>query len=239
MKPARRAAPTVADREAMVLLSGGLDSAVALYMARAQGFGMHALSFDYGQRHSFELEMARETAAAAGCASHVILKLDPLLFQGTALVGSQIDVPKNQPLDHHDTIPITYVPARNALFLVHTLAYGESRGITDVFIGANVLDYSGYPDCRPEFFSAFETMAALGTKAGVTGKRFQVHTPLIKMSKAEIVREGARLGVDFARTSSCYDPGPDGAPCGTCDSCRLRSRGFAEAGLPDPALKRR
>ena len=217
---------------AVVLLSGGLDSSTVLYMARERGFQLHALSFDYGQRHRIELERAGRQAQAADCAAHVVVRIDPVLFSGTALVGTDVAVPRGRDIDN--SIPVTYVPGRNILFLAHALSYAESRQIVDIFIGANALDYSGYPDCRPEFFEAFSRMAHLGTRAGSMGGSPQIHAPLLKMTKAAIIREGLRLGVDYAATTSCYDPGPEGRPCGGCDSCVLRAKGFREAGSPDP-----
>lgn len=218
---------------ALVLLSGGLDSSTALYFAKEQGHSLTALSFDYGQRHRVELERARRVADAAGVLEHVIIKLDPGVFSGTALVGKSIDVPSNRSID--DSIPVTYVPARNTLFLSYALALAESREIGNIYIGANILDYSGYPDCRPVFLEAFEKMAALGTKKGVEGQPFRIRAPLVQMTKAEIIREGLRMGLDYGLTLSCYNPADDGTPCGQCDSCQLRAKGFQEAGARDPA----
>jgi len=217
---------------AIVLLSGGLDSTTVAAIARERGFALLALTVDYNQRHRVELDHARDLAAAFGAERHVVLPLDLRAFGGSALTDD-IAVPKEgvQP-----GIPVTYVPARNTLFLSLALAWAEATGARDIFIGVNALDYSGYPDCRPEFIGAFEAMAVRATKAGVEGARFTVHTPLIEMSKADIVREAARLDVDLGRTWSCYDPAPEGRHCGRCDSCRLRRKGFAEAGLPDPTL---
>ena len=221
---------------AVVLLSGGLDSATTLAVARAEGFGCYALSFDYGQRHAREIESARRVAAALGTKEHLVLKLDLRAIGGSALTAD-IAVPKGRSGEAMATgIPVTYVPARNTIFLSHALAWAEVLGAQDIFIGVNVLDASGYPDCRAEYIEAFERMANLATKAGVEAKsRFKVHTPLIKLAKAEIIRLGAGLGVDFALTWSCYEPQPDGRPCGLCDSCLLRKKGFAEAGMADPA----
>ena len=222
-------------KPAVVLLSGGVDSATALAIARNRGFLPYALSFAYGQRHSRELESATRVAAALGAKEHRILTLDLRLIGGSALTG-EIAVPKGRSLEEIGSgIPVTYVPARNTIFLAHALAWAEVLGAEDVFFGANVLDYSGYPDCRPEYIEAFERMANLATKAGVEGKsRFKIHTPLIRMTKSEIIRTGHALGVDFSLTWSCYEPTPDGRACGLCDSCALRRKGFAEAGLTDP-----
>jgi 7-cyano-7-deazaguanine synthase len=222
-------------RRAVVLVSGGLDSATALAVARAEGYECHVLSFDYGQRHRRELESARRVVAALGARRHLVLTLDLRAIGGSALTD-EIAVPKGR---SHETIgqgiPVTYVPARNTIFLSYALAWAEVLGTGDIFIGVNVLDASGYPDCRPEYIEAFERMANLGTQAGAEGRsRFHVHAPLIRWSKAEIVRHGADLGVDFALTWSCYEPAADGRACGLCDSCQLRRRGFAEAGLADP-----
>jgi len=213
---------------AVVLLSGGLDSATTLAIARREGFQCHALSFRYGQRHGAELEAAKRVAEHLGAAEHVILDIDLRQFGGSALT-SDIPVPKDRALD--DTIPITYVPARNTIFLSFALAWAEVLGAQDIFIGVNALDYSGYPDCRPEYIAAFQKMAGLATKAGVEGSRLRIHTPLIHMTKAQIIRKGRELGVDFDMTLSCYDPSPTGAPCGRCDSCQLRAKGFAEASV--------
>lgn len=221
---------------AVVLLSGGLDSATTLAVARAEGFECYALSFDYGQRHAREIESARRVAAALGAKEHRVLKLDLRAIGGSALTAD-IAVPKGRSGEAMATgIPVTYVPARNTIFLSHALAWAEVLEVQDIFIGVNSLDYSGYPDCRPEYIEAFERMANLATKAGVEGKsRFKVHAPLIKLAKAEIIKLGASLGVDFALTWSCYEPQPDDRPCGLCDSCLLRKKGFAEAGMADPA----
>jgi 7-cyano-7-deazaguanine synthase len=222
-----------------VLLSGGLDSSTVLAIAREQGFAPHALSFDYGQRHTHELAAAAAVAARLGAVRHVVARIDLRAFGGSALTAD-IAVPKGRSAaEMAQGIPITYVPARNTVFLSFALAWAETLGAADIFVGVNALDYSGYPDCRPEYIAAFEAMANLATRAGVEGRqRLRIHAPLITMSKAQIVREGLRLGVDYALTSSCYDPGPDGRPCGGCDACLLRARGFAEAGLADPLLQR-
>jgi 7-cyano-7-deazaguanine synthase len=222
-------------KPAVVLLSGGLDSATTLAIAQRQGYVPHALSFAYGQRHSRELEAAKRVAAALRAKEHLILTLDLQRIGGSALTGD-LAVPKGRSLEEIGSgIPVTYVPARNTIFLAHALAWAEVLGAADVFFGANVRDYSGYPDCRPEYVEAFERMANLATKAGVEGKsRLTIHTPLIRMTKAEIVRTGHALGVDFSLTWSCYEPTPDGRACGLCDSCALRKKGFTEAGLTDP-----
>jgi 7-cyano-7-deazaguanine synthase len=227
------------ESKAVVLLSGGLDSATVLAMARDLGFICHALTIDYGQRHEAEVQAARRVASALGAARHVVTEIDLRAFGGSALTAD-IAVPKGRSLEAiADGIPITYVPARNTVFLAFALAYAESIGAADIFIGVNAVDYSGYPDCRPEFIAAFERTANLATKAGVEGRvRFSVRTPLMAMTKAEIIRAGAKLGVDYALTLSCYDPGPDGIACGACDACTLRRKGFAEAGLADPAAYR-
>lgn len=218
---------------AVLLLSGGLDSSTCLLIAREQGFEVHALSFDYGQRHRIELDAACAIAKRYGAREHRTVKVDLPGAASSALTEPALAVPKNSL--GRDAIPITYVPARNTLFLAHAIAWAESLDAADVFLGANALDYSGYPDCRPEFLEAFERMANLGTRAGVEGRlAFRIRAPLLRMTKAEIVKEGARLGLDFGLTSSCYDPGPDGRPCGACDSCLLRIKGFREAGLRDP-----
>ena len=220
---------------AVVLLSGGLDSATTLAIARAEGYECHALSFDYGQRHVCELESAKKVAAALGAVQHLTLRLDLRAIGGSALTAD-IDVPKGRSEEAMSTgIPVTYVPARNTIFLSHALAWAEVLGAQDVFIGVNALDYSGYPDCRPEFTEAFEKLANLATQAGVEGKsRFRVHTPLIELSKAQIVARAYELNVDLSLTWSCYVPEPDGRACGLCDSCLLRKKGFAEARLADP-----
>lgn len=217
---------------AVVLLSGGLDSTTVAAIARERGYRLLALTIDYNQRHRIELAAAARVAAAVGVERHIVLPLDLRGFGGSALTAD-IAVPKGGVAPG---IPVTYVPARNTIFLSVALGWAEAAGAYDLFIGINALDYSGYPDCRPEFIAAFERMADTATKAGVEGRRFTVHTPLSDMTKADIVREGFRLGVDFAPTWSCYDPTPAGRPCGTCDSCRLRAKGFAEAGAVDPAL---
>jgi len=221
--------------KAIVLLSGGLDSATVLAMARHQGFDLHAISFDYGQRHRNELKAAQRIAASAG-AKHSIIAFDLRQFGGSALTGD-IDVPKDR--SHGEIsqgIPITYVPARNTIFLAFALGVAEVDGAFDIFMGVNALDYSGYPDCRPEFIHAFQHLADVATKAGVEGGAFKIHAPLIEMNKAQIIREGLKHGVDYSLTMSCYDPSSEGRACGRCDSCQLRRKGFAEAGIPDPTL---
>ena len=219
---------------AVVLLSGGLDSFTAAAVARQEGFGLYALTVRYGQRHVHEIEAARRVARALGVVDHVELAVDLGAIGGSALT-TDLAIPKDRPLDE-DVIPATYVPARNTVLLALALAWAEVLGAQDLVIGVNALDYSGYPDCRPAFIEAFERLAALATKAGVQGAAIQVHTPLIEWSKAQIIRRGIELGLDYALTHSCYDPERDGRPCGRCDSCRLRARGFGEAGVPDPLL---
>lgn len=218
---------------AVVLLSGGLDSCVAAAWARAQGFALHALSLDYGQRHRVELDSARRLAAALGVRQHVVLALDLAALGGSALTDPALAVPKGGVTPG---IPVTYVPARNTIMLALALAMAETAGARDIVLGINAIDYSGYPDCRPEFLDAFAQVARLGTKAGVEGVAMRLHAPLQHLGKADIVRLGVDLGAPLALTWSCYDPGADGRPCGLCDSCRLRAEGFAEAGLADPAL---
>lgn len=226
-------------RHAVVLLSGGLDSTTVLAIAKAEGFIPHALSFRYGQRHRVELACAARVAEALGVAEHRILDIDLGGFGGSALT-SDLPVPKDRPLAAlTQGIPVTYVPARNTVFLSFALAWAEVLGAGDLFIGVNALDYSGYPDCRPEYLAAFETLANLATAAGVEGRRhLTIHAPLIAMTKAQIIARGTALGLDYGLTSSCYDPGPEGRPCGQCDACQLRAKGFAEAGLVDPLVDR-
>ncbi|MFL5507729.1 MAG: 7-cyano-7-deazaguanine synthase QueC [Gemmatimonadales bacterium] len=220
---------------AVVLLSGGMDSATTAAIARDQGFVVHALSFRYGQRHAIELEAARQVAEALGLARHVVLDIDLGAFGGSALTAD-IAVPKDRPLAAMGAgVPSTYVPARNTIFLAFALAFAETISSTDIFIGANAIDYSGYPDCRPEFLAAFQHMARLGTRMGSEGAPLTIHAPLIELSKADIVRRGQALGVNFALTRTCYDPSSDGAACGRCDACQLRLKGFREAGIEDPA----
>lgn len=219
---------------AIVLLSGGLDSATCLAMARQDGFEPIALSFDYGQRHNAELAAARRVAEAFAVRDHRVLRLDLGTIGGSALTDTSIDVPT----EASEGIPVTYVPARNTVFLSFALGLAEVTGADAIFIGVNAVDYSGYPDCRPEFIAAFETMANLATKAGVEGHRMKIHTPLMHLTKAEIVRAGMALGVDYALTVSCYQADLDGRACGVCDSCRLRRKGFEDAGVPDPTRYR-
>ena len=223
---------------AVVLLSGGLDSTTVLAIAKSEGFAIHALTFGYGQRHSIELDAARRIARSAGVARHHVVKIDLTLFGGSALTAD-IPVPKDRDLAPSSpsagAIPVTYVPARNTIFLSYALALAEVVEASNIFIGVNALDYSGYPDCRPEYIEAFETMANLATRAGVEGRtRVVIRTPLISLSKGAIIKLGASLGVDYSQTTSCYDPGPNGEACGRCDACQLRLKGFNEAGLEDP-----
>ena len=225
-------------RKAVVLLSGGLDSATVLAIAGQAGYAIHAISFRYGQRHQIELQRASELAKAWHVAEHIVVDINLAQFGGSALTAN-LQVPKHSSADEigHD-IPITYVPARNTVFLSLALAYAETRGASDIFLGVNALDYSGYPDCRPEFIAAFERLANLATKAGVTGEQpLRLHTPLIDLTKAQIIARGLELGVDYSRTTSCYDPQPSGAPCQHCDACLLRMRGFEQNGLRDPVLR--
>lgn len=224
----------IQEKKAVVLVSGGLDSATVLAIAKKQGYQLHAISFDYGQRHRFELEAAQKVCQAVGVLEHVVFRLDTSIFRGSALTND-IAVPHNRTdAELSEGIPVTYVPARNTIFLSVGLGFSESVGANDLFIGVNAVDYSGYPDCRPEFISAFEVMANLATKAGVEGQRLRVHTPLVSLAKAEIIRRGIELGVDYGMTHSCYDPDHHGISCGECDSCKLRLKGFLEAGISDP-----
>ncbi|MEY2486086.1 MAG: 7-cyano-7-deazaguanine synthase [Verrucomicrobiota bacterium] len=221
------------EKRAVVLLSGGLDSATALAIAKAEGFGLYALTMAYGQRHHAELEAAKRVAESIGVEQHRVLGINNEIFRGSALTDN-LEVPKfRSEKEISSEIPITYVPARNTLFLSYALAWGETVGATNIFIGVNALDYSGYPDCRPEFIEAFEKLANLATKSGAEGKPWEIHAPLIRMSKAEIIQRGLELGVDYSLTHSCYDPLPDGRACGQCDSCQLRRKGFRDAGLTD------
>lgn len=223
-------------RSAVVLLSGGLDSATVMAIAQSQGYAVHAITFDYGQRHAVEMQCARRIAKAMGIADHRIIHIDLRAFGGSALTAD-IDVPKDRSLaDMTAEIPVTYVPARNTIFLSFALAFAEVIGSNDIFIGVNALDYSGYPDCRPRYIKAFEEMANLATRSSVQGNALHIHTPLISMTKAEIIQTGHKLGVDYGLTVSCYDPTPEGKPCGACDACQLRAKGFLEAKLTDPAL---
>jgi 7-cyano-7-deazaguanine synthase len=218
-------------KRAVVLVSGGLDSATTLAVAISEGFETCALSFHYGQRHHIETEAAKRVATSLGAREHRIAEIDLRVFGGSALTD-EIAVPKNR--TNKTDIPVTYIPARNTIFLSYALAWCEALGAADIFIGANAIDYSGYPDCRPAFIAAFEQLAGVATKAGVEGTQFRIHAPLISMSKAEIIRKGTELGVDFSLTHSCYDPAADGLACGQCDSCRIRLEGFRGAGLDDP-----
>jgi len=217
-------------KKAVILYSGGLDSTTCLAIAKEEGYAPYALSFSYGQRHQQELEVAKLNARPMGALDHLLVEFDLRKMGGSALT-SDIEVPKG---GVGDEIPVTYVPARNTIFLSFALGWAETLGSFDIFIGVNALDYSGYPDCRPEFIAAFETMANLATKAGVEGRHMKIHTPLISLTKAQIISKGLSLGVDYSKTHSCYDPAEDGAACGLCDSCRLRLKGFAEAGVADP-----
>jgi 7-cyano-7-deazaguanine synthase len=222
-------------KPAVVLLSGGMDSATTAAIALEQGFDVHALSFSYGQRHAAELRAARRVAERLGVTRHLVLEIDLRAIGGSALTD-QLEVPKDTPLERiGQQIPPTYVPARNTIFLSFALALAEVIGASDIFIGANAMDFSGYPDCRPEYFKAFQRMAKLATKAGVEGGRITIHTPLIRLSKREIIQQGLSLGVDYSVTLTCYDPDEDGAACGRCEACTLRLKGFREAGLEDPA----
>ena len=221
-------------KHAIVLLSGGLDSATTLAIARSQDYETCALSFDYGQRHKRELEAAKKVAKSLGAKKHLVVKIDNQIFAGSALTDN-VEVPKSRSDKEIATgIPVTYVPARNTIFLAHALAWAETIGAGHIFIGANAVDYSGYPDCRPEFIALFETLANVATKSGVEGARLQIHAPLIKMSKADIIRTAVELSVDLSLTHSCYDPLSDGRACGQCDSCLLRRKGFREADVEDP-----
>ena len=227
-------------RVAIVLFSGGLDSTTCLAIAKSEGFTPIALSFRYGQRHTVELDCAAEIAASEGI-EHLIADIDLAAFGGSALVDTSLDIPKHESLDElaaeapgNSGVPITYVPARNTIFLSFALAVAEVRGSSDVYIGVNAVDYSGYPDCRPEFIEAFQSMANLATRAGVEGDPLTIHTPLIALTKGQIIQLGVDLGVDYSRTSTCYDPGIDGGACGHCEACLLRTRGFLDAGVADP-----
>ena len=224
------------EKKAVVLLSGGLDSTTVMAIARSEGYEIYGLSFRYGQRHALELEAARRVAKALGAKEHLVMDIDLAKIGGSALTGD-IEVPKGRDEgEMKREIPVTYVPARNTIFLSHALAWAEVLEASDIFIGVNAVDYSGYPDCRPQYIEAFERMANLATKAGVEGRtRVKIRTPLINMTKADIIREGIELGIDYGMTHSCYDPSPEGMPCGRCDSCLLRKKGFREAGITDPA----
>jgi 7-cyano-7-deazaguanine synthase len=227
---------TIKNKPAVVLSSGGLDSTTVMAIAREQGFDLYSLSFNYGQRHAFELAAAESVARELGVKQHLVIRTDLTGIGGSALTAD-IDVPKNRISDQADSqdIPITYVPARNTIFLSYALAWAEVLGAADIFIGVNAVDYSGYPDCRPEYLQAFSQMANLATRAGVEGTtRVEIHAPLIHMTKAEIIQKGNQLGIDYALTHSCYDPDPSGLACGACDSCIIRKKGFEEAGVSDP-----
>ena len=225
----------MASERAVILLSGGLDSYTAAALAARDGYALYALTVRYGQVHARELDAARRVAAALEAARHAEIEVDLAAFGGSALLGDG-EIPKDRDLERQRDIPSTYVPARNTVFLSLALAWAETVGATAIVIGVNALDYSGYPDCRPEYLEAFERVAALATRAGVQGVPLRILAPLLRMSKAEIIRAGTSLGLDYGLTHSCYDPAPDGAPCGRCDSCLLRAKGFAEAGVPDPVL---
>jgi 7-cyano-7-deazaguanine synthase len=221
-------------KHCVVLVSGGIDSATTLAIARSQGYETYALSFDYGQRHRQELKAAQRVAKSLGAKEHRVLKIDNQIFGNSALTDT-VEVPKSRsPEEIGANIPVTYVPARNTIFLAQALAWAEVIGASHIFIGANAVDYSGYPDCRPEFLALFEMLANIGTKTGIEGGRFQIHAPLIELSKADIVRKAIELRVDVSLTHSCYDPATDGTACGKCDSCLLRLKGFEEAGITDP-----
>ena len=223
-------------KKCVLLLSGGLDSTTTLAFAKSKGYEVYALSFSYGQRHDIETELAKNIAKQASVKEHKIANIDLKLFGGSALTDDNIDVPKERDTNEEE-IPVTYVPARNTIFLSYALAYAETIGAFDIFIGANIVDYSGYPDCRPEYIKAFENMANLATAAAVNGEsKYNIQAPLIELSKAEIIKLGLELGVDYSITLSCYDPDENGKPCGKCDSCQLRNAGFAENGMTDPSI---
>lgn len=228
--------PMIKEKKAVVLSSGGLDSTTAMAIAKDEGYEIYSLTFSYGQRHALELEAARKVEKALGAQEHMVIHLDLGKIGGSALTDATIDVPKARSEEEmKKEIPITYVPARNTIFLSYALAWAEVLGASEIFVGVNAIDYSGYPDCRPEYIKSFEDMANLAIKATVEGKmRITIRAPLIKMTKAEIIRKGMELGVDFQLTHSCYDPSPEGKACGQCDSCLLRKKGFREAGIPDP-----
>jgi 7-cyano-7-deazaguanine synthase len=224
-----------AKRKAVVLLSGGLDSATAAALAKSDGFDVYAMTFEYGQRHEFEIQTAKRVARALGVAEHIVCKIDLRAFGGSALT-SDIEVPKHRTREEMSTgIPVTYVPARNTIFLSFAVGWAETLGANDIYIGVNALDYSGYPDCRPEYIEAYQQMARLATKVGVEGSRLTIHTPLIALTKGQIVTRGLELGVDYSITNTCYDPSEDGKACGQCDACLLRLKGFEENGMSDPA----
>jgi len=223
-------------KKTIVLLSGGIDSATCCAYAAKNGFDIYAMSFSYGQRHSVELDSARRVAAYFKVKEHRIVEIDLRAFGGSSLTSATVDVPKERDLHNANTIPNTYVPARNTIFLSFALGWAEIIGCNDLYIGVNAVDYSGYPDCRPEFIDAFQTMANLATKSGVEGKRLKIHTPLQMLSKADIIREGVSMNVDYSITHSCYDPSQDGRACGRCDSCVIRRKGFIDAGVKDPTM---
>lgn len=220
-------------KKALILLSGGLDSATVAAVAREEGYLLHAMTFSYGQRHDTEIKSAKQLVQKMGIEKHLLIDIPVEIFRSALTSSEDSAVPKNRDINQSE-IPDTYVPARNILFLTYALAYCESIGASDIFIGANAVDYSGYPDCRPEFFESFMEMARVGTKMGVQGNKIEIHTPLLKMTKGEIIGLGTSLGVDYSATHSCYDPGEDGEACGKCDSCILRKKGFEDAGIPDP-----
>jgi len=220
-------------KKAVILLSGGIDSATCCAFARKGGFDLYAMSFSYGQRHSIELESARRVAGFFSVKDHHIVNIDLRAFGGSSLTSS-IDVPKNRNVENEELIPSTYVPARNTIFLSFALGWAEVLKCSDIFIGVNAVDYSGYPDCRPDFIKAYERMANLATKASVEGRKMEIHTPLLFLSKAEIIQAGTEMGINYEITHSCYDPGPEGLACGFCDSCQIRRKGFEQAGLKDP-----
>lgn len=226
-------------KKAVILISGGLDSATVAAVARRDGFDLHALTFHYGQKHGIEIEFARRVAASFGILRHIEIEIPAVIFLSSSLVtGSDLNIPLNRNPENINDIPSTYVPARNILFLSYALAYAESINAGDIYIGVNSVDYSGYPDCRPEFLEAFQKMANTGTKAGITGNPFTINAPLLSMAKHEIIKLGIKLGVDYSLTHSCYAPDEDGFSCGVCDSCRIRKKGFSDAGLNDPARYR-
>jgi 7-cyano-7-deazaguanine synthase len=231
-------------KKAVVLLSGGIDSATTAAHAKKEGFTIHAITFSYGQRHNIEIIFAQRLCKFLNIKNHLIIEIPVQIFASSALSlghksdGSKAKIPKNRNVFAENDIPSTYVPGRNILFLSYGLSYAESIDSRDIFIGANAVDYSGYPDCRPEFLKSFEAMANIGTKAGITGDRFKIHAPLIKLKKSEIIKKGISLGVDYSLTHSCYDPGKDGTSCGECDSCQIRIKGFIEAGIEDPTKYR-
>ena len=227
------------NKKAVILLSGGLDSATTAAIAIHEKYELHAMTFNYGQRHSVELLFARSVAAFFNMQDHHFIDIPHEIFRSALIAGSPVDVPRNREISSDREIPATYVPARNILFLSYALAYGESIEAGAIFIGANAVDYSGYPDCRPEFFRAYEEMARIGTKTGSEGAMISIETPLLMMKKSEIIKRGHDLGVDYSLTHSCYDPGEDGTSCGVCDSCIIRRKGFHEAGLADPTPYRR